>query len=164
LRYSLRSIFKYFARGFSRIHILASDFHNGTAWAGQVPGWMDLETAQQHGLSMLYTSQLYGDDRKSLPVFNSLALESKLSGVPTTNDVMLYLNDDMFLASEHTVSDFWNPLIGLDISLDRVIFVPNQDAPVAEFQNDWNSEWVALRYSNHLLSIPPSLDTIVLTI
>jgi len=155
LRYSIRSIFKYFARGFSRIHILASDFYNGTAWVGQVPTWLDLEAAKQHGVSMVYTSELYRDNRENLPVFNSLALESKLAAVPSSNDVMLYLNDDMFLASEHTVSDFWNPLTGLDINLDRNIFVPNQDASISEFQNDWNSEWVALRYSNNLLSTSP---------
>ena len=98
LRYSVRSIFKYFTHGFHRIHILASDFYNGTAWQGQVPGWLDTDKAAQHGVSLLYTSELYGADRAALPVFNSLALESKLSGVDSTNNVMLYLNDDMFLA------------------------------------------------------------------
>src|SRR5271170_3355036 len=81
LRYSVRSIFKYFTHGFHRIHILASDFYNGTAWQGQVPEWLDIEQAAQHGVSMLYTSELYGEDRGELPVFNSLALESRLSSV-----------------------------------------------------------------------------------
>jgi hypothetical protein len=155
LRYSVRSIFKYFTHGFHRIHILASDFYNGTAWQGQVPGWLDTDKAAQHGVSLLYTSELYGADRAALPVFNSLALESKLSGVDATNDVMLYLNDDMFLASEHTVSDFWNPLSGLEIQVQPRLVVPAQDASVADFQNDWNSEWTPLRYTNHVLSTPP---------
>ena len=156
LRYSIRSIFKYFTRGFHHIHILASDLYNGTVWQGQVPEWLDMENAARHGVSMLYTSELYGEDRAQLPVFNSLALESKLSGVDSTNNVMLYLNDDMFLASEHTVSDFWNPLSGLAINLQDKLVVPAQDASLAEFQNDWNSEWTALRYTNHLLSTPSS--------
>ena len=152
LRYSVRSVFKYFSRGFSQIRILASDFYNGTAWVGQVPSWLDMDVAHRHGMSMLYTSELYGDDRVNLPVFSSLALESRFYDLSSTNDIMLYLNDDMFLASEHTVSDFWNPLTGIDINLDRTIFVQNQDASVADFQTDWNSEWTSLRYSNHLLS------------
>jgi hypothetical protein len=106
---------------------------------------------------MLYTSELYGNDRSHLPVFSSLALESKLSNIhsPSGDNVMLYLNDDMFLASEHTVSDFWNPVSGLNIQLDPQIYVPSQDASISEFQTDWNSEWTALRYSNYLLSKNP---------
>jgi hypothetical protein len=71
----------------------------------------------------------------------------------------LYLNDDMFLASEHTVSDFWNPLTGLEIQVQPRLVVQAQDASVTDFQNDWNSEWTPLRYTNHVLSTPLTYPT-----
>jgi hypothetical protein len=154
LRYSIRSIFKYFNNQFSNIRILAPDFLQGESWIGQVPTWLDLEAGKQHGVSMIYTSEMYGQDKTHLPVFNSFALESKYSKINSTtgNDVMVYLNDDMLLASEHTVSDFWNPLLGLNIRFDPNSWVENQNLSLKDFQWDWNSEWPALRYSNHLLS------------
>lgn len=155
LRYSVRSIFKYLNNSFSGIRILASDFLDGntTSWIGQVPNWLDLEAARRHRVTMSYTSDLYGIKNSYLPVFNSLALESQFYNLPSTeNDVMLYLNDDMFLGSEHSVSDFWNPVLGITMQLDSSVLVQNQDPSVAEFQEDWNSEWEALRYSNFLLS------------
>jgi hypothetical protein len=156
LRYSVRSIFKYFNNQFSNIRILASDFYDNKKWIGQVPSWFDVEAGKQHGVSMLYTSEVYGKKKAGLPVFNSLALESVFSNVVsvTGNDVMVYMNDDMFLASPHTASDFWNPIIGLNIHIDPQSWVENQNPSVADFQWDWNSEWTALRYSNHLLSTP----------
>lgn len=158
LRYSVRSIFKYLENGFSHIRILASDFYeeNSTTWIGQTPSWLDLEAGERHGVSMVYTSELYGPRKSYLPVFNSLALESQfynLPSLPDDNDVMLYLNDDMFLASTHTVSDFWNPVIGVNMQMDNQILVENLDASLDQFQTDWNSEWTALRYTNFLLSI-----------
>jgi Stealth protein CR2, conserved region 2 len=155
LRYSVRSIFKYLNNGFSGIRILASDFYdkNTTSWIGQTPNWLDLEAARRHGVTLLHTSDLYGAKNSYLPVFNSLAIESQFYSLPPTeNDVMLYLNDDMFLGSEHSASDFWNPVLGITMQLDSSIIVENQDPSVAEFQADWNSEWKALRYSNFLLS------------
>lgn len=131
---------------------------------GQVPGWLDLEAGKTNRVSMLFTSELYGDKKAMLPVFNSLALESQFSNVPTSspeNDVMIYFNDDMFLANEHSVSDFWNPVCGLNINVDHRAWVENQDPTVAEFQRDWNSEWTTLRHSNFLLSI--SLETALTT-
>lgn len=158
LRYSVRSIFKYLDNGFSHIRILASDFFSETSatWIGQTPSWLDLEAAKRHGVSMIYTSELYGSKNFRLPVFNSLALESQfynLPSLPNDNEVILYLNDDMFLANKHSVSDFWNPLIGVNIQVDHSIFVENLDASIQQFQADWNTEWTALRYSNFLLSI-----------
>jgi len=158
LRYSVRSIFKYLNNSFSNIRILASDFYddNSTTWIGQTPNWLDLEVAKRHGVSMVYTSELYGSKKSHLPVFNSLALESQFYNLPATpndNEVMLYLNDDMFLANEHSVSDIWNPVIGINMQMDNVLRVENSDASLEEFQADWNSEWTALRYSNFLLSL-----------
>lgn len=158
LRYSVRSIFKYFHHSFSRIRIVASDFYdsNSNSWVGQVPHWLDLDAARLHGVSMLFTSHLYAAKQSLLPVFNSLALESQFYNIPQEPedpDVTLYLNDDMFLATEHSVSDFWNPLVGVNMQFDPSVLVENQDASVVDFQRDWNSEWSALRYSNYLLSI-----------
>jgi Stealth protein CR2, conserved region 2 len=165
LRYSIRSIFKYLANGFSHIRILGSDFYDGTNWIGQIPTWLDLKVAEQYGVSMLYTSELYGSKKSELPVFSSLALESQFYNVPSTgpdNDVMMYLNDDMFLASEHSVSDFWNPISGVNFQIDVKIMVQNQDATINQFRSDWNSEWTALRYSNLLLSNIPILILLIL--
>lgn len=156
LRYSIRSIFKYLNGGFSAIRILASDFFDGRNWVGQVPHWLDMEAARKHGVSLLFTSEIYGEKRTELPVFSSLAIESQFYNVPSSgpnHDVMLYFNDDMFLASEHTVSDFWNPIIGVNVQIDPRVWVPNYHATVDEIQRDWNSEWPALRYSNWILSI-----------
>lgn len=158
LRYSVRSIFKYLDNGFSHIRILASDFYeeSSTSWIGQTPSWLDLEAAKLHGVSFVYTSELYGPKKSQLPVFNSLALESQiynLPSLPDDNEVILYLNDDMFLANKHSASDFWNPLIGVNMQMDHKILVENLDASIEQFQADWNSEWTALRYTNFLLSI-----------
>ena len=156
LRYSVRSVFKYFHNSFNSIRILASDFASGNTWQGQIPYWLDLEAAKRYNVSMLYTSELYGDQKSDLPVFNSLALESQFRNVPKSDpniDVMVYLNDDMFLASPHSVTDFWNPIVGMNFQVDHHSWVENEDASVMEFQHDWNSEWTALRYTNFLLSI-----------
>lgn len=158
LRYSVRSIFKYLNNSFSHIRILASDFYdeNSTTWIGQTPNWLDLEAAKQHGVSMIYASELYGSKKSRLPVFSSLALESQFYNLPSTandNEIMLYLNDDMFLANEHSVSDFWNPVIGINMQMDNIMRVQNLDPSLEQFQTDWNSEWMALRYSNFLLSL-----------
>jgi len=157
LRYSVRSVFKYFHDGISRIRIVASDFYDASlnSWIGQVPHWLDLEAARLNGVSMLFTSQLYNGKKSFLPTFNSLALESQFYNIPLEPedpDIMLYFNDDMFLAADHSVSDFWNPLVGVNMQFDPSITVENHDATVADFQRDWNSEWTALRYSNFLLS------------
>jgi Stealth protein CR2, conserved region 2 len=157
LRYSIRSVYKYFQNNFSRIRIISSDFYdaNSNSWVGQVPYWLDLNAARLNGLSLLFTSQLYAAKSSLLPVFNSLALESQFYNVeqgPEDPDVMLYLNDDMFLATPHSVSDFWNPVVGLNMQFDPSVVVENQNPSVEEFQKDWNSEWTALRYSNFLLS------------
>jgi hypothetical protein len=158
LRYSIRSIFKYLDSGFSYIRILASDFYdeNSATWIGQTPSWLDPEAAKRHGVSMVYTSELYGAKKSQLPVFNSLALESQfynLQSLPNDNEVVIYLNDDMFLANMHSVSDFWNPVIGVNMQVDNRILVENLNASLEQFQTDWNSEWTALRYTNFLLSI-----------
>ena len=155
LRYSIRSAFKYLHDSFSSIRILASDFFDGTNWIGQVPTWLDEEAGKQYGVSMMYTSELYDKNKDDLPVFSSLSLESRFANVPPPghgNDVMVYMNDDMFFASEHSVSDFWNPVIGLNLQVDHRSWVENQNPSVEDFQWDWNSEWTALRYSNQLLS------------
>jgi Stealth protein CR2, conserved region 2 len=157
LRYSVRSIFKYFGDGIKNIRILASDLYDGKDWVGQVPSWLDAEAAKKYGVSMLYTSQLYTDKMQFLPVFSSLSLESQFYRVPRAepdDNIMIYLNDDMFLASEHSTSDFWSPLTGINVQVDSRVWVQNQDASVIDFQSDWNSEWTALRYSNYLLSRP----------
>jgi len=157
LRYSVRSVFKYFHASISSIRIIASDFYDASlnSWIGQVPHWLDLDAAQLNGVSMLFTSQLFNAKTSFLPTFNSLALESQFYNVPqelNDPDIMLYFNDDMFLAAHHSMSDFWNPLVGVSIQFDPSVVVENQDATVADFQRDWNSEWPALRYSNYLLS------------
>src|SRR5579859_2723854 len=82
LRYSIRSMFKYFNRGFSQIRILASDLLDDNRWIGQVPSWLNLEAAQNNRVSMFYTSELYGALKHYLPVFNSLALEAQMRNVP----------------------------------------------------------------------------------
>lgn len=138
------------------MHILTGDFYDGNAWVGQIPTWLDLELAPQYNVSVFFHSELYRGKKSKLPIFNVHALESQFSKVPSTSpddDVMLYLNDDMFLASEHSVSDFWNPLIGVNIELLSQDWVPNHQPSLDDFQEDWNSEWTVLRYSNFLLSI-----------
>src|ERR1700737_614796 len=111
LRYSIRSLFKYFNKGFSQVRILSSDLYNGKKLIAQVPSWLDLDAGRLNRVSMLFTSEIYGKLKSALPLFNSLALESQFGNVPSSgpeNDVMVYFNDDMFLGDEHTVSDFWN--------------------------------------------------------
>src|SRR3981189_803614 len=67
LRYSIRSAFKYLNNSFSSIRILASDFFDGQRWIGQIPTWLDIEAGKQHGVSMMFTSELYDANKTDLP-------------------------------------------------------------------------------------------------
>lgn len=121
---------------------------------GQTPAWLDFELAPQYNVSILFHTELYGDKKSQLPIFNALALESQFFNVPSTSpddDVMVYFNDDMFLASEHSVSDFWNPLLGVNIEFEPENWIMNEQSSLEGFQEDWG-ETTTLRYSNFLLS------------
>ena len=56
--------------------------------------------------------------KKALPNFNSMAIESRIGWLPGLSDVALSLNDDFFLLRPHAVSDFHSPLYGSVLRFD----------------------------------------------
>ncbi|SPO22909.1 uncharacterized protein UTRI_01587 [Ustilago trichophora] len=128
-----------------------------TIWAGQVPYWLnatldnnaatiDLHHDAEYFAPMQVSSperQLSSSDvdawrAKTLPSFNSLAVESQLYNLPrASSDQLVYLNDDFFTMVPNSVSDLTSPLFGTVIKSDTHLFSfyrPSEHP----FQRLWN--------------------------
>lgn len=99
LLYSLRSAEKY-APWIDDIYIVTS---------GQVPNFLDMKNPHIH---IVPHSELFHNP-SDLPTFSSNAIEASLHNLPdSVGDCFIYLNDDMFFASDVHPSDFWTPRKG----------------------------------------------------
>lgn len=94
LRYSLRSI-ELFARFVRHIYIVTDD---------QAPYWL----ADNHDRVTIVPHRAIFEDEKSLPVFNSHAIEANLHRIPGLSEHFLYMNDDVFLWNKCTAADFFD--------------------------------------------------------
>lgn len=124
LRYSLRSVFKAYGKHVSAIdnfYVISTDLpsNNKGERIGMVPSWMDIEHPfhQQASVTPVFPWQIHKSSAfdapqeaerwraETLPVFNSMAVESQFANVPTGNDIWLMSCDDFFLLNSHTPSD-----------------------------------------------------------
>ncbi|KAG0302217.1 hypothetical protein BGZ97_002448, partial [Linnemannia gamsii] len=80
LKYSVRSVSKYFSRAlFNRIHILTTAV-DANLQEIQVPSWLDLESSGDR-VRMVPHGAIFGNS-SDLPSFNSLAIESHMHNIP----------------------------------------------------------------------------------
>lgn len=127
---------------------LASQSHGGNVgsdmafMAGQVPYWLNTSSLSNpakievhHDAKYFRPMQRSGDETqllardveawraKTIPSFNSLAVESQLFNLPrASSDQLVYLNDDFFTMVPNSVSDLTSPLFGTVIKSDTRLF------------------------------------------
>ncbi|RYP89239.1 hypothetical protein DL769_000144 [Monosporascus sp. CRB-8-3] len=117
LRYSLRSLDRYAARFINKIQILVNSVAAKPDGTGELqpqrPSWLrnDPET-DEHVQVLSQEAFFHEEERRCLPTFNSLAIESEIYMTPSTTDRLVALSDDMFLGMPHAASDFYSPLFG----------------------------------------------------
>ena len=70
---------------------------------GQIPNWLSLE----HTRIRLISHQEIFVDKKHLPTYNSLAIESHLHRIPGLSKKFVYFNDDVALLQPTCYSDFY---------------------------------------------------------
>ena len=92
LRYSLRSVASY-AKFIRRIFIVTDN---------QIPYWLDSE----HEKITIINHEDIFEDKSSLPVFNSVAIESWIHKIEGLSDNFIYANDDYFFGSPVTKKHF----------------------------------------------------------
>ncbi len=127
-----------------------------TIMAGQVPYWLNASLDRNEAkidlhhdaeffrpMQLSTPHQLSPQDvdawrAKTLPSFNSLAVESQLYNLPRpSSDQLVYLNDDFFTMVPNSVSDLTSPLFGTVIKSDTRLFSwyrPSEHP----FQRLWN--------------------------
>ncbi|KAI0017544.1 hypothetical protein F4780DRAFT_754921 [Xylariomycetidae sp. FL0641] len=119
LRYSLRSVEAY-ANGFlNKIQLLVNSVgrnpyrNDGKGMHPQRPTWLrEDEITKRHVQVLSHESFFQGEEKRCLPTFNSLSIESQIHRTPSSTDNLVALSDDMFLGMPHAASDFYSPLFG----------------------------------------------------
>ncbi|CAJ2506806.1 Uu.00g079920.m01.CDS01 [Anthostomella pinea] len=119
LRYSLRSLDAY-AEGFvNKIQLLVNSvggksYHSdGESMHPQRPSWLKDDDSTSEHVQVLGQESFFRDqERKCLPTFNSLSIESQIYMMPSSTDQLVALSDDVFLGMTHAASDFYSPLFG----------------------------------------------------
>jgi hypothetical protein len=131
LCYSLRSLY-YYAPWIRRIFLVTDD---------QVPAWYD---ASSSILKIVSHRELFPDSR-SLPTFNSHAIESVLHRIPGLSEQFIYMNDDVFFSSIVHPESFF------EVSGIARTFLSRAMIPFCgENRSDIASEWGAIN-ANQLL-------------
>lgn len=131
LRYSLRSLY-YFSPWVRKIYLVTDD---------QVPDWYEPGCEM---IEIISHRELFPDER-SLPTFNSHAIESVLHRIPGLSEHFLYMNDDVFFSSVIHAEAFFevNGIARTFLSRAMIPFCRKSLSDVA-------SEWGAMN-ANELL-------------
>ncbi|CDZ96238.1 hypothetical protein [Phaffia rhodozyma] len=152
---------------------------------GQIPTWLNWKNLQQKAhiagqltsraedgldqgrkLAWHFHSEIFlGDEewtKEALPNFNSFAIESQISNIPSLNPNFISMNDDFFILRPLSASDFHTDLFGPVLRLqDNLKVTGKQNARVGD-PGEWGGlEWGAyilgrrhpnngLEYLNHL--------------
>lgn len=95
LRYSLRSVAAY-AKFIRKIFIVTDH---------QIPYWLDTD----HDKIVMINHDDICNDKTSLPVFNSVAIESWIHKIEGLSDNFIYANDDYFFGSPVSKQHFIHP-------------------------------------------------------
>jgi hypothetical protein len=141
----MRSLFNAAKHFVARVHILASAYplDDGTPlYVGQRPSWFNYSTSERFRIhhDADYFSPVAPLDadafrRRTLPTFNSLAVESQLHNLPdSSSDHIIYMNDDFFHLRPHASSDYASSLFGPVIRTQTDMF--SLYRPV---ENSWQS-------------------------
>ncbi|KAJ7259134.1 hypothetical protein B0H12DRAFT_1109015 [Mycena haematopus] len=177
LRFSLRSIRKAsFSWKYTAMHIVAADVNaenptNTDARLGLVPQWLNMEfnpSRSEFGPPPIYlhhdsqlfhliptgptkptSEQVYAWRNKTLPTFNSHAIESQLPNLDPelVSENIVTLNDDNFMMLELPPSAYHSPLYGPVLLFQTDRYITSDDTGTL----DGSSELRSLAWSNHLL-------------
>ncbi|CAG8584480.1 603_t:CDS:2 [Diversispora eburnea] len=142
LRYSMRSIEKYFKKFINKIWIITTDYESDEM---QIPSWLNKSWGNSDPrVELIKHSEIF-NDVSVLPTFNSLAIESQMMNNPKLKDKIIYFNDDLFMGKYLASSDFWTPLYGFVFHIQHDLTVPLQPG-------NYDGEWYSLYHTNMLLS------------
>ncbi|KAF8588240.1 hypothetical protein K439DRAFT_670883 [Ramaria rubella] len=163
LRHSIRSVLKHFVGSTTQLHIVTSDFKlplpvmdgNVTVHEphrlGLVPRWLDPERVMewQDGnvrLGMKYHSEIFRAYNGSS--FNSYGIETQLANLKGISDNFIYMNDDFFMLTNLTASDFYTSAYGVVLRLQVDLLVKSNNNPHGSVAGEWGP----LEYTNWCLS------------
>ncbi|KAF9359514.1 hypothetical protein BGX26_012147 [Mortierella sp. AD094] len=145
LRYSFRSIAENARDMYRHVYLLVAEVKPGQS---QIPDWLDL--SKNDVVRLVHHNTIF-ENTTHLPSFNSLAIESQIHHIPGISDIVMYMNDDVFLGTTMLPSEIWTPLYGFVFHMEGSLLVPPTIRPTES--NPLNvGEWSSLQYSNHLLS------------
>ncbi|RHZ83239.1 hypothetical protein Glove_99g114 [Diversispora epigaea] len=143
LRYSVRSIEKYFKRFINKIWIITTDYENNDEM--QIPSWLNTSWRDSDPRVELIKHTEIFNDVSVLPTFNSLAIESQMMNSPKLKDKIIYFNDDLFMGKYLAPSDFWTPLYGFVFHIQHDLTIPLKPGR-------YHGEWYSLHHTNMLLN------------
>ncbi|KAF7346782.1 hypothetical protein MSAN_01816700 [Mycena sanguinolenta] len=177
LRFSLRSIRNATASWkYSAVHLVTADVDaedptNPDARFGLVPQWLNMDFApsrSEYGSPPIYlhhdsqlfhliptgaakptSEEVYAWRNKTLPSFNSHAIESQLPNLDPelVSENIVTLNDDNFMLLELPPSAYHSPLYGPVFLFQTDRYITSDDTGTL----DGSSELRSLAWSNHLL-------------
>ncbi|KAJ7360762.1 hypothetical protein DFH08DRAFT_842240 [Mycena albidolilacea] len=177
LRYSLRSVRKATSSWkYTAVHLVTADINpedpsNPDGRLGLVPQWLNMDSilprsedgpmpVYLHHDSELFhliptgpgkpsSEKVYAWRNKTLPTFNSHAIESQLPNLDPelVSENIITLNDDNFLMLELPPSAYHSPLYGPVILFQTDRLIVSDDTGTL----DGSSELRSLAWSNHLL-------------
>ncbi|KAG8929980.1 hypothetical protein FRC02_004793 [Tulasnella sp. 418] len=162
LQFSIRSVLEHFRSFTKKLHVVVSDFEFPICrgdirttslrlaqipqWltalsVGEAPRWVDGDVEMR----MIPHSRLFGGDYSG-STFNSLAIESRFPRLRDLGitDAFVYMNDDIFFASELESDDFY--------SLEHGPIFRMQSDLLVEPKRPKFGEWSSLHHSNDLLN------------
>lgn len=74
----------------------------------QIPDFYKKRKEQEYGNVFIIDHQdIFGEDKNSLPTFNSISIETKLYNIPDLAEHFIYFNDDLFLLRQADIADFF---------------------------------------------------------
>lgn len=98
IQYCIHSILKY--ADFIRNIFIVTD--------NQIPKFLiDEKSDRYKKVKVVDHTEIYRDNKSSLPVFNSRSIETKIHHIPGLAEHFIYFNDDMILLRKVSKSDFF---------------------------------------------------------
>ena len=98
IQYCIHSILKY--ADFIRNIFIVTD--------NQIPKFLiDKKSDRYKKVKVVDHTEIYRDNKSSLPVFNSRSIETKIHHIPGLAEHFIYFNDDMILLRKASKSDFF---------------------------------------------------------
>ena len=73
----------------------------------QQPHWLNIQSAQELGITVVDHKDIFVGHENSLPTFNSQTIEALLWKIPNLSEQFIYLNDDFFVLRPVEIGDFF---------------------------------------------------------